>query len=120
MLVIIMLGGEFTYAHILDQPPVPVKPEFREPREVIGIYLKAVSRGELMVLDRKLEQSMLIPVRVEYVYELDSAIPRIKVYSELKQPISAPGQEDCMIRGISAILDNNGRIIETEAHIWPE
>jgi hypothetical protein len=115
-----MNGGEYTFAHILEQPHAPIKPDFSEPHEVIGIYLKAVDRGELIVLDRKLKRTMLIPIRVEYVYELDSAIPRIKVYSKLKQPIPVPEQGTCKIKGVSAILDHNGRIIETEAHIWPE
>ena len=118
--VIIMNGGKNTFAHISEQPHAPIKPEFSEPHEVIRTYFKAVSRGELIVLERKLEKSMLIPIRVEYVYELDSAIPRIKVYSKLKQPIPVPGQENCNIKGVSAILDINGSIIETEAHIWLE
>jgi hypothetical protein len=118
--VIIMIGGKNAFTHILEQPTAPVKPEFSEPHEVIGTYLNAVNRGELIVLDRKIEKSMLIPIRVEYVYELDSAIPRIKVYSKLKQPIPVPGQENCNIKGVSAILDINGSIIETEAHIWLE
>jgi hypothetical protein len=118
--VIIMNGGKNTFAHISEQPHAPIKPEFSEHHEVIRTYFKAVSRGELIVLERKLEKSMLIPIRVEYVYELDSAIPRIKVYSKLKQPIPVPEQGTCKIKGVSSILDNNGRIIETEAHIWPE
>ena len=118
--VIIMIGGKNAFTHILEQPTAPVKPEFSEPHEVIGTYLNAVNRGELIVLDRKIEKSMLIPIRVEYVYELDSAIPRIKVYSKLKKPIPVPGQENCNIKGVSAILDINGSIIETEAHIWLE
>ena len=115
-----MNGGKNTFAHISEQPHAPIKPEFSEHHEVIRTYFKAVSRGELIVLERKLEKSMLIPIRVEYVYELDSAIPRIKVYSKLKQPIPVPEQGTCKIKGVSSILDNNGRIIETEAHIWPE
>lgn len=115
-----MTCGKYTFAHISEQHPVPVKPEFNEPHEVIKIYFKAVDRGELIVLDRKLDKSMLIPIHVEYVYKLDSVIPRIKVYSQLKQPIPVPGQTSCNIKGVSAILNNNGSIIETEAHIWPE
>ena len=117
---LVITYSNFSFAHISDRPPGTVKSEFHEPHEVIEIYLKAVSRGELIVFGQKLTKSMLTPVRVEYVYELTNAIPRIKVYSELKTPLAVPAQVDCQIRGVSAILDSDGRIIETQAHIWTE
>lgn len=118
--VMVVTGSDYTFAHVLERPAGPVSQEFHEPHEVIEMYFKAVSRGELIVFDRKLDKSMLIPVRVEYVYELNSTIPRVKVYSELKQPMSVPAQEGCKVRGVSAIIDTEGRIIEIEAHVWPE
>jgi|LGOV01.1.fsa_nt_gb hypothetical protein len=118
--VIFIVGSNYTFALILESSPGSIKKKFHDPHEVIETYFKAVSRGELVVLDRKLDKSMLIPVRVEYVYELNSAIPIVKVYSELKQPMSVPTLECCMISGVSAILDADGHIIETEVHILQE
>jgi hypothetical protein len=112
--------GTGTFAHVVEGPLDQIRPQFHSPHEVVEIFLRAVGRGELVVFDRKLNESMLIPVSVEYVYELTSATPRVKVYSKLKQPMPVPGQESCKLRGVSAILDAEGRIIETEAHIWPE
>lgn len=107
------------FAHVTGLAPDPVQHVFDEPREVVKIYLKAVERGELIVFDQPLDPSMISPVRVEYVYELDVARPRVKVYSELRQPMPVPGQEDCRIHGVGAVLDTDGTIIETEAHVWP-
>lgn len=53
---------------------------------------------------------MLIPVRVEYVYELNNAIPKIKAYSDLKQPTPVTGQTNCKVRGVSVILDAEGTL----------
>lgn len=113
-------GGTHALAHVVEGPPEQTRTQFREPLEIIEIYLRAVDRGELVVFERKFNKSMLVPVSVEYVYELESATSRVKVYSELKEPVPVPGQEDCKLRGVSAILDERGRILETEAHIWPE
>ena len=117
---LVITYSNFSFAHVLERPSGTVTSEFHEPHEVIEIYLKAVSRGELMVFGQQLTKSMLTPIRVEYVYELTNAIPRIKVYSELKTPLPVPAQADCKIRGVSAILNADGRIVETQAHIWTE
>ena len=113
-------AGNSSFAHVVEGPLAGMRPEFHEPQAVIEIYFKAVSRGELVVFEQALDKSMLIPVSVEYVYKLDSPIPRVKVYSELKQRMPVPGQQSCKVRGVSAILDTEGHIVETEAHIWPE
>ena len=119
LVMVVAVGGD-TVAHVVERPLGKLKSQFHDPHEIVEIYFQAVDRGELVVFERKLNKSMLVPVSVEYVYELESAIPRVKVYSELKQPVPVPGQESCKLRGISAVLDADGRIIETEAHIWPE
>ena len=118
--VMVMVGSNYSFAYIIERPPAPMKQQLHEPHKVVELYLKAVSRGELIVFERKLDRSMLIPVRVEYVYELNSAMPTVKVYSELKEPMSVPVLENSRIRGVSAIVDADGHIIETGAHILPE
>lgn len=112
--------GTYTFAHVVKEPLDQIKSHFSEPHELIKIYLQAVDRGELVVFGQKLNKSMLVPVRVEYVYELKTATSRVKIYSELKEPMPVPEQESCELRGVSAILDVEGQIIETEAHIWSE
>ena len=113
-------GSNYTFAHVVEQSPGPIKPDFSEPHEVVDVYLKAVSRGELIVFDRKLDKSMITPVRVEHVYDINSAISSVIVYSELKQPIPVPIQENCSVRGVSATLDTDGHIIEVKVHIWSD
>jgi len=118
--VTIILGSTSAYGYIVEQQPGGIKPEFHEPQEVVELYLKAVDRGELIVFGRTLNKSMLVPVSVEYVYELNNAIPKIKVYSKLKQSMPVPGQQGCKLRAFSATLDADGHIIQAEAHIWHE
>jgi hypothetical protein len=115
-----ILGSAPAAARVSEKPPGLVPAEFTEPRAVIGTYLKAVDRGELEVFDRKLDRSMIIPTRVEYVYDLESPTPQIKVHADIKQPMSVPDHGDCEIRGVTAILNRDGQIVETEAHVWPK
>jgi len=119
LVMFIAVNGDI-FSYVQEMPLQGVKSQFHEPHVVVEKYFQAVERGELVVFDRKLERSMLIPLEVEYVYKLNSSIPRVKVYSELKEPMPVPGQENYKLRGVSAILDADGRIIETEAHIWPK
>lgn len=113
-------GSSYTFAHVLERSPGLIGPGISEPHEVVDIYLKAVRRGELIVFDQKLDESMITPVRVEHVYDINSAISSVIVYSELKQPIPVPIQENCSVRGVSATLDAEGHIIEVKAHIWSD
>jgi hypothetical protein len=59
---------------------------------------------------------MLVPVRVEYVYEIRGRTTRVKVHSNLKTPLPVPGQPDCEITSVSAVLED-GQITETESHL---
>ncbi len=118
--VMVIVSSNYTFAHLLERQPGSITLKFHEPHEVIDMYFKAVSRGELIVFNQTLDKSMLKPVQVEYVYKLDSLIPIVKVYSELKQPMSVPAVESFRIHGVSAILDTDGRIIETKVHVLPE
>jgi len=105
------LSSRNTFALALGQTLDPIKSELNAPHEIVEIYFKAVSRGELIVSNQILDKSMLVPIRVEYIYELNSAISSIKVYSEFKQPMLIQGQECCKIRGVKATLDADGHII---------
>lgn len=106
-------------AHVLERPAGDLAPEFTKPGDVIRSYLKAVDRGELRVFDQRLERSMIVPKRVDYSYTLDNRVPTIKVYSKLKQPIPAHRIKGCEVRGVSSVLNVDGQILETEAHVWP-
>lgn len=115
--MLLMAGSGGVCAHGLEQAPAPVAPRFSAPHEVVKIFLEAVKRGELVVMGRTLDASMLKPVRVEYVYELDDAVPRVMVYSEIDPPLSVPAHAGCRLRGIGAMLDADGHIVGTEAHL---
>jgi hypothetical protein len=109
--------SSYSFAKILEQPLGVGWAKFADPHAVVEVFIKAVNRGELVVFNRKIEESMLIPVRVEYAYELDSAIPTVKVYSKLKNPMSVPGHENCKVHSISVTLDENGGIVKIESHV---
>jgi hypothetical protein len=94
------------------------EPKFLDPHAIVATYLKAVDRGELIVFDRRLDRSMVAPRRVEYVFEIDSRTPTVKVYADLLQPMAVPHDETCEVRAVSALLDASGKIVETEAHVW--
>jgi|GEM_PF-1741780 len=85
-------------------------------RRVVRIFLEAVENGELIVFDMILDKSNIKPERVEYIYTLTHQTPTVKVYSTLTKAISLPTMPDVQIKGVSAILNREGEIIETIAH----
>jgi hypothetical protein len=95
----------------------PDRPENEAPDTLVQRYLQAVDRRELAIFGKTLDRSMIVPTRIEYIYELSSRTMRSKVYSNLKQPLPVPGQGDCRILGVSAVLED-GHITEIESHIW--
>jgi len=111
-------GGDPAHATPPDPPVIPVRATFRQPRDIVDDFTRAVDRGELLIYRRPLERSAIIPVRVEYVYDLRTLLPTIKVYSRLRQPIPVPDDPDYEIREVSALL-SDGAITETEIHVWP-
>lgn len=93
------------------------RPEIEAPDPIVDRYLEAVDRGELAIFGKTLDRSMIVPTRIEYVYDLFSRTTRIKVYSNLKEPLAVPGQSNCRILGVSAAMDD-GHITEVESHVW--
>ena len=119
----VLLLGAFMPAAVQASLPVPKHqinpdtPRIEDPDKLIDRYLEAVDRGELKIFGQTLARSMIVPARVEYVYELSSRTTRIKVHSNLKQPLPLPGQPDCRILGVSAVMED-GHITEIESHVW--
>ena len=105
-------------AHVPNMPQGFVEHQFDQPRKVVEVFLEAVDRGELLVFDQVLDRSMIVPFQVEYIYQLDSSIPQISIFSKLKQPIPIPYADGCEVRAVSAIMDNAGIIIEAVVHVW--
>ena len=91
--------------------------KFHNPIKTLDVFFRAVNRGELIVFDQKIEKYLLIPMQVEYIYKFDGSKPLVKIYSELKYPIYIPQQTEIKLRGISAILNDTGHIIEVSAHV---
>lgn len=118
-LALLAAGHAPVLARVSELPPGTVKPRFTEPQAVVRLFLEAVDRGELTAFGKRLDKSMLTPLRVEYVYELDDPTPKVRVYSELKQPMTVP-ERDCKLRGINAVLDAEGAIVDAELHVWPD
>lgn len=104
-------------ARIQDIPFETTSPEFKEPFEVIQSFLNAVDRGELTLYGLTIEQSMLEPKLVEYVYQLDSMTRSVKIYSRLRQALSVPELKRVKIIGISVYLDQDNSISEVLVHV---
>lgn len=103
-------------AHVLEYPR-EYQASRHEPHTVVELYLKAIDRGELVLFEQVLERAMLTPSHVEYVYDLNSPVPTVKVYSILAEPLPVPGHEAYEIRGITSTLNAQGAIVETRAHV---
>jgi hypothetical protein len=95
----------------------PDAPRIEDPDSLVHRYLQAVDRGELVIFGQKLDRSMIVPVRIEYVYELASRTTRIKVHSNLKTPLPVPGHGDCHVLTVSTVIED-GHITTIETHIW--
>lgn len=121
--ILLLLTIAFTSAlsassHSVQPPLGLTRSLLHDPLQITELFLQAVDRGELKVFEYTLDQSMIVPARVEYLYDLESGSSEIIVYSDLKQPLPVPGHDDCYLGGVSASLDRNGTIIETLGHIW--
>ena len=95
----------------------PSRPHIAGAETIVNEYLEAVDRGELRSFGRKLERSEIIPVKVEYIYQIATGTIEIKVTSNLKEPLEIQGHTGAVVRSICSVVDD-GRIVETESHIW--
>jgi hypothetical protein len=96
----------------------PARPKIEDPDHLVQHFLDAVDRGELIVFGRALNRSMIVPTRVEYVYDLATRKTLAKVFSNLKVPLPVP-ERDCKVVAVSVIMAES-RIVEIESHIWME
>lgn len=117
LLAIASFNSSHASMHVPEYLPEPDRPTLANPDDLVRTYLKAVDRGELKVFGRTLDRSMITPVRVEYIFELSSRTRKVNIYSDLTEPMPVPGQQDCRVGGVSAILDD-GHIVETQSHVW--
>jgi hypothetical protein len=106
-------------AHVLEAPPGYTPHTIKTPHQVIAMFLEAVDRGELHFYGKPLSRGDINPIRVEYVYDLDQSVPQIMIYSEFTKPQTIPGQPDCAVKAISAVMDHEGHIIDSTLHVWP-
>lgn len=105
-------------AHVPDFLAPRVLEDRVDPQVLVNLFLEAVDRGELCVLGNKIERGMLTPRRVEYVYDLQLRRSTVKVYADLQPPLPLTGQEPCKVHGVNVLLDEDGAIVESEAHVW--
>lgn len=117
--IIIATYSLYTFAYVSGQLQQPVKSDLHEPGKIVEMFFQAVDRGELIVFEQKLEKSMLIPVRVKYIYELNGSSPAVSIYSELKKQITIPSLDGVQLRAVSTKIDHSGNITEIKAHVFP-
>ena len=120
--IVLSLIGLSVYSSVYNIPDNsklhgPGEVEFIQPEKIMLSYYNAVDRGKLIVFGIQLKRSMLIPVHVDYVYQINDQVPRIKVYAKLKNPMRIPEQGNNIFTGVCAVIDLFGEIVETEAHI---
>lgn len=120
LLFVTLLVAAPASAHVSMQQPRLAPPAQHDRHEIVRMFLQAVNRGEVMLFGHDIKPEMLQPTRVEYIYELNSPTPEIRVYSEITTPLAVPDNDTCEIRALSATLDEQGNIIEVKAHVWPK
>lgn len=111
-----LLGSGYTASGTYC-PLDPNRPHIAGAETIVLGYLDAVDRGELRIFNRKLERSEIIPVRVEYIYEIAKGKMEIRVYSNLKEPAANTNQPGSKVYGVNSTIED-GRIVETESHVW--
>ena len=90
-------------------------PEYLEP------YVEVPDLEPMVIVDRFLEavaRDRVVPRRVHFVYDLETRESAREVYADLDPPVPVPGQAGCEVRGIDALLDAFGEIVESAAHVW--
>ena len=120
VIIVVAAYSIYTFASISNPSTTTAILENHQPYKMIDVFLKAVDRGELIVFEQQIDKSFLIPLRVEYVYELNGSPATVKIYSEVKKLIPMPEHEDIKLRGISAILDSSGHIVEIRVHVFQQ
>lgn len=95
----------------------PARPHIAGAETIVNDYLEAVDRGELQSFGHKMERTEIVPVKVEYIYQIASGTMEIRVTSNLKEPLAVPGQAGVVVRSVCSVMAD-GRIVETESHVW--
>lgn len=85
-------------------------------QNVIRLFMKSVARGELLLFNKVIYQGSIKPLRIEYLYNIEEKYQTVKVYSSLHDEIYHPDVPDIRIKGITAVLNHQGNIIEVIAH----
>ena len=105
-------------AHVPEYLEPYVEVPDLEPMVIVDRFLEAVARGELAVFGTPITRDRVVPRRVHFVYDLETRESAREVYADLDPPVPVPGQAGCEVRGIDALLDAFGEIVESAAHVW--
>lgn len=122
--LLVLSTGIYAYVPKASLPYSLPENSCHSPHEVTELFFDSVNRGELKIFNKQIERSMLMPVRVTYIYDLNQTNSTLKeygVYSKLKNALNIPGQlnDDLpKVSGINTSIDHTGKIIKTELHIW--
>lgn len=118
LLLTALLMSSRTSALVPDSNTKIVPPETQNKYKIVRLFLEEVDRGKVVVFGRRFDRSMLNPTRVEYVYDLNTDTPEIRVYSEMTKPMAIPGVDTCELRAVSAVMSPAGKIITIRVHLW--
>ncbi len=120
LLLASLLMSSRASALVPDTSTTVVPPEIQDKYKIVRLFLEEVDRGKVVLFGRRFDRSMLNPTRIEYVYDLNTDIPEIRIYSEVTKPIAIPDIDTCELRAVSAVMSPTGKIITIRAHVWPK
>ena len=88
---------------------------------ILNLFLDAVARDGLVVFEQKITRSMIKPIQVAYIYDVEKDEMTISIYSKLISPIMIPHYEEKFyVDGVSVIVGKSGDIEIIKAHVLPQ
>jgi hypothetical protein len=121
------LLGTFALATVLLVPvatattprsPQPSSPKCESPQDVLDVFDRSIDLGKLVVFGQQMDRHQLVPVRVEFGFELESKVRTITVRSTLRSVIPVPGNGDMVVRDVDVVMDGEGQFVESRAHVY--
>jgi hypothetical protein len=98
--------------------PMPSGLGCKSPQDVLDAFDRSLQLGRLVVFGQKVARHQLVPVRVEFGYELESRVRTITVQSTLLSVITVPENDELVVRDVDVVFDGEGQFMESRAHVY--
>jgi len=122
VIFIFLISGSGISASETDLSEDEVKKNRKlESHLILNLFLDAVERDGLVVFEQKITRSMIKPIQVAYIYDVEKEEMAISIYSKLISPIMIPHYDEAFyVDGVSVIVGETGTIEIIKAHILPQ